>query len=205
MEQGSPEWLEIRRGKMTASHLSDVMAKTKTGWGATRKNYLSRLVCERLTGKVVETFKSAAMERGNIVEAEARTAYEFYINDDVAQVAFVDHPKIEMCGASPDGYVGVAGLVEIKCPESTKHIKNLEGGNIDGTYLKQMQWQMACTNRQWVDYVSYNPNFPEEMKLLVQRVQRDDEMIKEVETIVQEFLDEVATTVDSLNVKYITN
>ena len=199
IEQGSEAWHDMRRGKMSASRLSDVLAQGK---GVSRANYLSKLVCERLTGKTIETYKSYAMERGAEIEEEARAAYEFYVNIDVVQVPFIDHPTIEMCGASPDGLVGDVGLVEFKCPEATKHIKNLEGGSIDGVYRKQMQWQMACTERKWCDFVSYNPDFKETMKFHVQRVERDEEMIKEVEPIVIEFLNDVSQKVEALIKKY---
>jgi putative phage-type endonuclease len=197
-EQGSDEWRLARLGKVGASMVADATARTKTGWGASRANLAARLVAERLTGKLTESFVNDAMRHGTATEPEAREFYSFVSDVPVAQVGLVLHPSIDMAVASPDGLVGDAGLVEIKCPNTTTHIETLLGGEVDGRYVKQIQWQMACTGRQWCDWVSYDPRMPDEMRLFVRRVQRDDELIAELEKQVSEFLAEVSATVDRL-------
>ena len=201
-EQGSPEWHAMRCGKVTASKIADMLAKTKTGWGASRANYRAQLVAERLTGVIAEGYTNAAMEWGTQTEAEARAAYSFYCDADVGLVDFVNHPSIAMCGCSPDGYVGERGLVEIKCPNTATHIETLLGRSVPGKYVLQMQWQMACTERQWCDFVSYDPRMPEDMRLFVQRLPRDDGQIDEIATEVRAFLGEIDKTVSQLTALY---
>src|SRR5688572_15980698 len=115
MIQGSPEWFAERAGKVTASRIADMLAKTKTGWGASRANYAAQLVAERLTGTVVESYTSAEMRWGTETEPQAKAAYEFYTGSTIEDAAFIQHPKIAMSGASPDGFVGADGLLEVKC------------------------------------------------------------------------------------------
>ena len=189
IEQGTPEWLAERAGKVTASALSNVMmAKTTAGY----QNYMAQLICERLTGRPVDTFKSAAMEHGTETEPQARAFYELETGNEVAECGFIPHPTIANAGASPDGLICEFGLVEIKCPQPAKHIKNLMGGTIDKAYILQMQWQMACTDRQWCDFVSYDPRMPEALRLWQRRVLRDSGMISELESEVKKFLAELA-------------
>lgn len=198
IEQGSEEWHKLRLGKVTASRIADLLARTKTGWGASRKNYEAQLIAERLTGERDETYKSPEMERGNEVEAEARQAYEFFNDVTISDSSFVDHPTIEMSGASPDGEVEEDGLIEIKCPNTATHLATLLGASIKGVYLKQMQWQMACTGRKWCDFVSYDPRMPAHLRLHVQRIERDDDFIEEVENEVRVFLDGIAEKLEKL-------
>lgn len=200
--QGSPEWFAIRCGKVTASRVSAVVARTKTGWGASRANYMAELVAERLTGAVAEGYSNAAMQWGTDMEPEARRAYEFYRDVDVVQVGFVVHPRIEQSGASPDGIVSDDGLVEIKCPNTATHIDTLLSATVPGKYATQMQWQMACTGRRWCDFVSFDPRMPEAMQLFVKRVQRDDEAIAELEKLVTAFLEELDAKVAALRTAY---
>lgn len=202
IEQRSPEWFAARLGKVTASRIADVCARTKTGWGASRKNYMADLVAERLTGTKAEGFTNAAMQWGTDMEPEARVAYEFYRDANVAEVGFVLHPSIAETGASPDGLVGDDGLVEIKCPNTATHIETLRGGALPEKYFLQMQWQMACTGRQWTDFASYDPRLPESMRLFVDRVKRDDTAIAAIERDVTEFLIELRAVVAELRSKY---
>jgi putative phage-type endonuclease len=195
--QGSPEWFAARLGKVTASRVCDVVAKTKSGWGASRANYMAELVAERLTGTTAESYTNGAMKWGVEHEAEARVAYTFHANVDVVQVGFVPHPTIPMSGASPDGLVGQDGIVEIKCPNTATHIETLIGGSGWRKYYDQMQWQMACTGRQWCDFVSYDPRLPGNMRLFVTRVPRDDH-ITVLQGHVREFLAEVDEKVATL-------
>lgn len=203
MDQRTDEWFAARLGKVTASKIADVMAKTKTGYGAGRANYAAQLVTERLTGTKADSFTNAAMQWGTDCEPRARAAYEFTTGLTVVETGFVDHPAVAMSGASPDGLVGDDGLVEIKCPNSATHIATLQGGGIDRKYLLQMQWQMACTGRQWCDFASYDPRLPLEMQLHVERVARDDALIAEIEAEVTAFLTEVQSTVADLEARYL--
>lgn len=200
--QGSQAWLAIRAGRVTASRIADLMARTKTGWGASRANYMAELVAERLTGTVAEGFTNAAMKWGTEVEPEARSAYQFLTDAEVTEVGFVIHPTIDSSGASPDGLVGTDGLLELKCPQTATHIETLLGGVVSDKYIKQMQWQMACTGRQWCDFASYDPRLPARMQLFVKRVARDTALIAEIEAAVRDFLGEVDAKVSALSAKY---
>ena len=193
MQQGSSEWKVLRAGKVTASRVADVVARIKTGYGASRANYAAELIAERLTGVPVESYVSAAMQFGLDTEAEARAAYEFLRDTEVAPAFFVPHPTIANAGASPDGYVGADGLIECKCPNTATHLDTLRAKSVPSKYITQMQFQMACTGRKWCDYVSYDPRLPVPMRLFVKRVERDDKAIEELEREVAVFLAEIET------------
>lgn len=190
--QGSPEWHAIRCGKVTASRVADVIAKTKAGWGASRANYMAELIAERLTGEQALQFVNAAMQWGTDHEPAARDAYEFKTDCEVVATGFAIHPTIPDSGASPDGLIGTDGMVEFKCPNTATHIETLLSRTVPGKYITQMQWQMACAGRKWCDWVSFDPRMPEAMNLYVHRVQRDDAMIAQLEKDVRDFLDEMA-------------
>ena len=200
MDQGTDEWFAARLGKVTASRLSDVMMKKTT---AGYQNYKAQLKAERFTNTPPESFSSAAMQWGTDQEPNARAAYSFLHSVEVEQIGFVDHPALAWAGASPDGLVGDSGLVEIKCPNTATHFATLEGGNIPSKYNYQMQWQMACTERQWCDFASYDPRLPIEMQLHVVRVERDDKLIAELEEKTAAFLAEVAESVEFLTAKFL--
>lgn len=202
MPQRSPEWFQHRVGRVTASRIADVMAQTKTGPGAARKNYAADLVAERLTGDAREGFSNAAMQWGTDTEPQARTAYEFMTDATVQEVGFIDHPRLEWAGCSPDGLVGDDGMVEIKCPNTATHIETLLTGQIEGKYLKQMQFQMACAGRTWCDFVSFDPRLPAEMQLFVKRIEADPAEIETIEGAVSAFLVEVDSTVAALRARY---
>ncbi|WP_426126262.1 lambda exonuclease family protein [Pararhizobium sp. PWRC1-1] len=200
--QGSPEWLALRAGKVTASRVADVIAKTKTGVSASRAKYAGELIAERLTGQPAERFTNGAMAWGTEKEPDARKAYEFYRDTDVAEVAFVLHPTIADSGASPDGLVDVEGLLEIKCPETHTHIETLLNKAVPSKYVTQMMWQMACTGRKWCDFVSFDPRLPESMQFFCQRVYRDETVIAELECEVVVFINEVRGKVAKLRRLY---
>lgn len=191
MEQGTTEWHEARLGRVTASRIADVMMKPTT---AGFQNYRSQLVCERLTGRPTETFTSAAMQHGTETEPQARAMYTLTTGLSVDEVGFVSHPLIDMAGASPDGLVGELGLVEIKCPQPTEHIRVLTGGAIKPGYVLQMLWQMECTGREWCDFVSFNPDLPDDLQLHIQRVEYDSEKAAEITGAVRSFLASVDDT-----------
>ena len=202
MEQGSQEWLAARAGSLGASQVADAIARTKSGWGASRASVMASLITERLTGKPAETYTNAAMAWGTQTEPDARAAYEFMRDVDVELVGIVKHPRIIGSHASPDGLVGDNGLIEIKCPSSSTHIETLLTGAIPGKYMTQMMWQMACTGREFCDHVSFDPRLPTSMQLWIKRVERDPRAISELEEQVQEFLAELDAKVKALRDKY---
>lgn len=200
--QGTPEWFAARCGRVTASRVCDVVARTKTGWGASRANYMAQLIAERLTGDVAESYTNGAMQWGTDNEPDARRAYEFRADAEVTEIGFAPHPTIDMAGASPDGLVGADGLVEIKAPNTATHIDTLLGQKVPEKYVTQMQFQMACTGRKWCDFVSYDPRLPEAMRLFIRRVERDDDRIAELEREVGTFLAELDNKVQALRTAY---
>ena len=198
MEQGTDAWFEARIGKVTASRVADVIAKTKTGYSATRDNYMAQLVCERLTKQKAEGFTNAAMQHGTETEPLARAAYEAFKDVLVDEVGFVPHPSIQMAGASPDGLVGDDGLLEIKCPNTATHIDTLLSETVPTKYYTQMQFQLACTGREWCDFVSFDNRLPAELQLFVKRVPRDDTYIRLMEAEIVQFLSELDDKINKL-------
>jgi putative phage-type endonuclease len=196
--QGSDEWRQERCGSATASCFDAVMAKIKVGEAMTRIKYRLQLATERLTGIPVDGYQNAAMRFGIETEPQARMAYEAMRGVIVDEVGFVKHPRIQNCGASPDGLVGDDGMVEIKCPESTTHLTWMEAGVVPSEHVAQIQGQMAVCERQWVDFVSFDPRFPPNLQLFIVRVSRDDNYIKTLETEVLAFLAGVDAMVERL-------
>lgn len=200
-EQRTDEWFQQRLGKVTASNLHKVLAKTKTGYGADRGHYMTQLVLERITGNRADGYTSAAIQWGIEQEQFARAAYEAYRGVLVEEVGFIPHPTIAMAGASPDGLVE-GGMVEIKCPESKTFLEVMLSNNpVESKYFAQMQWQMRCADRPWCDYVVFDPRFPPKAQLFIVRVNRDDRWIEEAETEVKKFLAEVEEKVQALKQK----
>ena len=199
IEQRSDEWFAQRLGKVTASRVADVIAKTKTGYSTSRENYMAQLVVERLTQTKAESYTNAAMQWGTDQEPFARAAYEAAQGVMVEEVGFVPHPTIEWAGASPDGLVGDDGLVEIKCPNTATMIEALLTKKVPQKYFTQMQFQLSCTGRKWCDYVVFDPRMPAKAQLFVTRVERDDAYIAEIEAEIVKFLAEVESQVQQLN------
>ena len=197
--QGTEAWHQQRCGKATASRISDIVAKTKTGYSTSRANYMAQLVVERMTNQVAESYTNAAMEWGIENEEFARAAYEAKTGNMVDQVGAIDHPRITMSAASPDGLVSDDGCLEIKCPNTATHIDTILGDEPAKKYYDQMQWQMACTNRSWCDFVSFDPRMPDHLMLYVQRIERDSDMLAILEAEVSTFLSEVEADVKKLN------
>lgn len=195
MIQGSEEWLRARAGSLGASQVHDAINKLKSGgWAASRKNVLAQMVAERLTGEPTETFTSGPMQWGKDTEPQARAAYGFLRGVEVEETGLVKHPHIKGTHASPDGLVVETGLLEIKCPNTAQHIDFLRSQKIKVEYITQIQWQLACTNREWCDFVSFDPRMPVDLQMSVKRVARDDAFIAETEALVEQFLDEVSQT-----------
>ena len=198
-EQRTDDWFAARLGKVTASRVADVIAKTKTGYSASRENYMAQLVVERLTQTKTDSYTNSAMQWGTDQEPFARAAYEAAQGVMVEEVGFIPHPTIEWAGASPDGLVGDDGLVEIKCPETKGMIEVLLTQKVPQKYFTQMQFQMACTGRKWCDFVSYCAEFGNsEHALFITRVMRDDDFIADAEKAVIQFLTEVELQLNQL-------
>ncbi len=199
IEQGSIGWHKARLGKVTASRISDIMAKGKSGASsASRKNYMAEKIIEILTGDKPENYTNPSMVWGTEKEPFARAEYENRTFSKVEEVGFIQHPEIEQAGASPDGLVGDDGLIEIKCPNTATHLETLLSGKISKTYLTQMQSQMACTERRWCDFVSFDPRLPENLQMFIQRVNRDSGRIAEIEQEVRLFIAELNAKIKAL-------
>ena len=199
MEQRTEDWFKARAGKVTASRVADIIARTKSGYSASRDNYMAQLICERMTGTPAESFTNAAMQWGTEQEPFARAAYESAKDVLVEEVGFIPHPIIQNSGASPDGLVGEFGLVEIKCPNTSTHIQTLLDQKIPEKYITQMQWQMCCTDRRWCDFVSFDPRMAEGLQLFIKRVEFDPEYVSMLEKEVILFLQELDNKIEQLN------
>ena len=193
--QGTPEWLAARAGRVTASMISNVLMKPET---AGFRDYQAQLVAEILTGKPQGSdYTNVHIQFGSETEPLARSAYEAETGFSVNEVGLCIHPTIERAGASPDGLVGNSGLVEIKCPKVATHLAYQIAGVVPAGYKNQMMWQMACTGRDWCDFVSFRPDLPEHLQLFIVRFKRDSAKILELETAVISFL----STVDAMLAK----
>ena len=199
VEQGTPEWFAARLGNVTASRVADVIAKTKSGYSASRENYMAQLICERMTNTVAESYTNAAMQWGTETEPLARAAYESLADVLVDEVGYIAHPTIERAGASPDGLIGVFGLLEIKCPNTATHIDTLISEQVPTKYITQMQWQMSCTGRTWADFVSFDPRLPSGLQMFVKRVEFDAEYVAMLKEEVTKFLAELDAKISKLN------
>ena len=199
MKQGTEEWLQARCSLITASRIADVIATTKSGYAASRKNYLAELMVERMTGVPTDGFISPAMQWGTEHEPEARAVYEFETDTNVVEVGFIVHPKYEYSGASPDGLVGDAGMVEIKCPNSATHIETLQSRSVPKRYFTQIQWGLECTGRRWCDYVSYDPRMKDSrLVMFCKRIELDESFLKGVRIEVEKAEAELRALVESM-------
>lgn len=195
--QGSPEWLQSRCGIPSASRFAAVMAKIKTGESAERRNYRTDLVVERLTGRPLEGFTTAAMKQGTEREPFARMAYEARTGLIVQEVGFCLHDTME-AGASPDGLIDADGGLEIKCPERSAHLRYIQQPGEPPEYTWQIQGGMWITGRAYWDFVSYNPDFPEHLQLIVRRIKRDEDAIKRLADEVARFVEEVRAETEAV-------
>lgn len=201
MEQRTEEWFEARMGCVTASRTAEITAKTKTGYSASRANYMAELICEKLTGERQGGFSSAAMQFGTETEPQARMAYEIMTGAIVVETGFVLHPEIAGFGASPDGLIGEDGLIEIKCPNTATHIETLLNDKVPAKYITQMHVQMLCTGRRWCDFVSFDPRLPVDMQMFVRRVEFDEALAKTIIAEVQKFIVEMETKIEQLKAR----
>lgn len=199
IEQRSDEWFKARQGKVTASRISDVMAKTKSGYSASRQNYMAQLICERLTETPTTSYTNAAMQRGTELEPVAREMYILNQFDvTVKEVGVIPHPTIKNAGSSPDGLVNDDGLIEIKCPNTWTHIEFMQSLKPKREYILQMQWQMMCTGRKWCDFMSYDDRLPDNLSYKCVRINYDENLAQEIEMEVIKFLQELDDQIKQL-------
>lgn len=192
MQQRTEAWYQIRLGRVTSSRIGDVLKKNQDGsYSSKREKYKAELICEILTGKSQSFFISQAMQHGIDFEDKAKQFYEMQTGNFVSEIAFVPHPYIEQAGCSPDGLIDDDGLIEIKCPETHNHIAFLHHQKPKDEYFYQMQWQMACTGRQWCDFISFDNRLPENLAIAIVRFERNDKLIAEMEKEVIQFLKEM--------------
>ena len=195
--QGTGAWFNARTGKLTGSRMRSAMKRLKNGEdSAERKNLKIEILCERMTGDIVDKFVSTAMQWGIEKEPEAKAAYEKKTGRLIKDVGFIDHPHIE-CGVSPDGFVD-DGLIEIKCPTTATHVGWILDAGIPEEHKAQMTLQAAVTGRSWVDFVSYDPRMPEPQQLLVRRFYPTEKEIEKVEEEARKFLAEVDALFDTI-------
>jgi hypothetical protein len=185
IDQGTDEWMKIRLGIPTASMFSALLAK---GEGKTRRSYMYRLAAEIITGEPTETFTSPAMERGKVMEEEARRWYAFSRDVEPERVGFiVNGPK----GCSPDSLLGTAGMLEIKTTRGDLLIEKLLKGEFSPEHKAQCQGALWVAEREWIDLVTYWPRLPP----LVVRAQRDEVYIAGLSRAVDQFNEELAELV----------
>mgnify|MGYP006267493313 CR=1 FL=1 len=198
VEQGSAEWLQLRLGCVSASTVSDVMAKGRNGESATRNKLKLKLAAERMTKQVQESFTSAAIEWGREQEQFAAMAYEAERGVFLEKTGWWTHPTIQWLGVSPDRLLDGDGLVEIKCPNSTTMIDWIFADRVPPEYIKQIQCQLWVTARKYCDFCAYDKRLPKRNQLWIKRVERDNDLIKTMEAEVVTFLSEVDELVKSL-------
>lgn len=192
MQQQTAEWLDARLGHVTASRVGEITNRLKSGKPtAAYEDYKIELLAEALTGQAAEHYVSPYMDFGTEYEPVARAQYEMAKGVEVERVGFILHPRVARSGASPDGVVGDDGLVELKVPKTATHLSYFADGAVPEQYKPQMYWQMACAERKWCDFVSYDPRLPEEFGLLIVRLERDDAVIADMEAKVEQFIAEL--------------
>lgn len=192
MEQGSPAWLAVRIGKLTASRFKDILANgVGSAPSKTRQNYLYEIASEVLTGQMKDNYTNAAMEYGVLTEPLARAAYEETEQEPVTQVGFVEHGDFHGVGCSPDGMLGDAGLLEIKCPNTSTQIQRVLSGDFPSEYQAQVQGQLWVCQREWCDFLSYDGRIKGPASYFKVRVYRDEEFIKKLTAAVDLFIVEL--------------
>lgn len=199
--QGSPEWIEERLGHITASRFSDVLTKARSGdgMGKTAESYMIDLIGEHFTRTPASELKTYAMEWGNRWEPVAREAYREHTNFDVHQVGFVKHRSERFIGCSPDSLVGESGLIEVKCPlTAANHVRVLLGNKLPDEHIAQVQGNLWITGREWCDFVSYHDRFFPELRMVIVRVERDDQFIGRLFRAVLAFRDEMVCRMEQI-------
>ncbi|WP_273721792.1 lambda exonuclease family protein [Bartonella sp. ML71XJBT] len=205
MQQRTAEWFQARLGKVTASNIYNILSKTAKGLPTSKyEDYKIKLMTERLTGEISQSYITPAMQWGIEHEEEALKEYAFIYDTQITQCGFIQHPTIQMAGASPDGLIDKDGLIEIKCPQSSNHLRFFMDNEIKPEYLAQMQFQMACTGRKWCDFISYDPRFTRDashLRMKIKRIHRDDKQIEQINQAVESFLTEIEQEIQRISTK----
>lgn len=198
-EQRSPEWFAARAGRLTGSRAADMLSTIKSGEAAARRDYRMQLVCERLTGQPQEDgFVSSAMQRGIELEPLAFAAYEAVTGNVAIRTGFLSHVT-HLAGCSLDGHVdNFDGIVELKCPKSSTHLRYLNEGVLPKEYIPQVTHNAWIAGAEWVDFLSYDDRFPPELQVFYIRVLAKDLDIAGYEKSALEFLDEVNNSVNAI-------
>lgn len=206
--QGTHAWFMVRCGKVTASEVANALAIAKIGknkGGSTegRKTYMASIIAELLTGEPdMEGYATSSMNRGTNEEPRARAAYEIANDVDVDTVGFVLHPTIERAGSSPDGLVCTDGMLEIKNPKTKNHIAYMLTGELPEEYEPQVMFSLACTEREWCDFLSYDARMPKGLRVFCKRIYRNEPRIAEINSGVLQFLDEADEIIRQLKARY---
>jgi putative phage-type endonuclease len=205
VEQRTPEWADLRVGRVTASRIADVMtvlAKKKNGEtpeAAPRRNYRAEIISESLTGESAEdTYTTPEMRWGIANEPYAIELYGTYTQTLVEPGGFHTHEDIDRFGVSPDGLVGDDGMLQVKCLKTANHLDLILTGEVPREYFVQIQAELACTGRKWCDFVGYDPRLPVHLRLFICRIERNEEEIANIEAHVRQFLAEVDATLAKL-------
>lgn len=189
---GTPNWHAARRGLLTASRVADALAVLKNGKPSeSRRKLMVELLAERVSGYIVDHYVTPAMQWGIDNQPHAIAAYEAETGELVGPEVFVLHPEIDWAGATPDGTIGSDGLLEIKCPTTPTHLTWLLAGEVPEQHRLQMTFQLACTRRQWVDFVSYDPRIKGDAQLFIRRFEPSRDEIEKVEAGARQFLAEL--------------
>jgi len=198
--QGTAEWFQARCGRVTASRINEVTAYLKNGKESQKRiDYRTELIAEILTGEALPHYVSPAMQWGNEQEAIARVEYELATGSDVEQAGFIYHPSIERAGASPDGLIGTDGGLEIKCPNTTTHIEWILAGVVPEEHRAQMFFNLRCSEREWWDFVSFDPRLPKRYQLFARRLHADEAIMESIDAEVIKFLSEADAVISELN------
>jgi hypothetical protein len=198
-EQGSPVWLKAREGRITASRIVDVLSYLKKGGESQKRiDYRLDLVAERLTGQAEEHVVSKEMKWGTETEPFARGAYEMHSGVMVDQVGFIVHPTMDYFGGSPDALVGADGVYEAKCPKTTTHLEWMMAGVLPTEHEPQCMTNIAVSEREWCDFMSYDPRLPEDLRKFIVRLYRDDKRIAEIEAEVKRFEESIQELIHKL-------
>jgi hypothetical protein len=210
VEQQSPDWLKMRIGCCTASRVGDVIGRKQPtaaqkkahepgDYKKARRDYMVELICEHLSGRAAEHYVTPFMEHGIETEPIARARYELEMDEMVEHGGFALHDSIQYFGASPDARVGDNGLAEFKCLKSENHIEIVQSGEIPEEYFPQLNAELACMpEREWVDFVSFDPRMPKGLQLFVRRHFRDKQRIAELEEEVGLFLTDLGAEIGKL-------
>jgi len=193
-EQGSPEWHQARCGIISASNMKSLFTSRgeKTASGV-RETYLNQVIAERLMQKPMDTFQSYDMERGTLLEAQARANFEMYLDVTVQEVGFHMHDDYDI-GCSPDGLFADTG-VEIKCPKANTHVRYMRSKKLPSEYIQQVQGTMYVMNLERYYFMSYHPD----LKPIIIEVKRDNELIDKAAEILIAAAKIVKTETEKLN------